>query len=180
MDPDARSNVIFMDTNHIKIENSHIRSPWSVVDVSEFLNYCCPECDFKDKNLQSFSDHALGNHMDATIFFGSENNIVRPERIQSKSKSFKCNICDYRAARNANLIKHIKSVHEGIKPGFKYNHVDFETGEAIFVKPFKCHICSYDTVNKTHLKRHVETVHEGIKPFKCKLCDVRMYIINWQ
>ena len=140
MDPDATSKVIFMDTDRIKIENYHI-SPWSVEDVSEFLHYCCPECDFKDKNLQSFSDHALGNHMNATIFFGSENNIIRPERIENKIKPFNCNICDYKAARNANLSKHIKSVHEGIKP-------------------FKCSICDYESATNSHLKRHIENVHE--------------------
>ena len=140
MDPDATSKVIFMDTDHIKIENSHI-SPWSVEDVSEFLNYCCPECDFKDKNLQSFSDHALGNHMDATILFGSENNIIRPERVENKSSPFKCNICDYRAARNANLIKHIKYVHEG-------------------TKPLRWSICDYESATNSHLKRHIENVHE--------------------
>ena len=116
MDPDDTSKVIFIDTDHIKIENSHIRSPWSVEDVSEFLKYCCPECDFKDKNLQSFSYHALGNHMDASIFFGSENNIIRPERIENKIKAFKCNICDYECALKVYLKRHIENVHGGIKP----------------------------------------------------------------
>ena len=38
-------------------------NPWMVDNVSVFLNYCCPECDFKEKNLQLFSDHALGQKL---------------------------------------------------------------------------------------------------------------------
>ena len=46
-------------------------NPWLVDDVSVFLNYCCPECDYKEKDLRVFSDHALENHEKATAFFGT-------------------------------------------------------------------------------------------------------------
>ena len=73
-----------METDLFKIEN-YETSPWSVQDLSEFLNYCCPECDFKDKNVQIFSDHAVGNHKDSNIFFGIENKLITSaENVNSK------------------------------------------------------------------------------------------------
>ena len=53
--------------------------------------------------------------------------------------------------------KHMKSVHEGIKP-------------------FKCKICEYKAGLRSNLKKHIETVHEGIKSFKCCVCDVKFAI----
>ena len=47
----------------IKVETLPDINPWMVDNVSVFLNYCCPECDFKEKNLQLFSDHALGQKL---------------------------------------------------------------------------------------------------------------------
>ena len=47
----------------IKVETLPDINPWMVDNVSVFLNYCCPECDFKENNLQLFSDHALGQKL---------------------------------------------------------------------------------------------------------------------
>ena len=37
-------------------------NPWSVDSVSDFLKYCCPECNFSEKDLKLFSNHAQENH----------------------------------------------------------------------------------------------------------------------
>ena len=44
-------------------------NPWSGLEESEFLKYCCPECEFKNENLQLFENHALENHSNAHILF---------------------------------------------------------------------------------------------------------------
>ena len=60
--------------NYPDLEYVH-PNPWSTVeDLSEFLNYCCPECDYTDKFEQSFSYHALQNHKNSTVFFASNKN----------------------------------------------------------------------------------------------------------
>ena len=38
-------------------------NPWDVSNVSVFLSYCCPECDFKSGELLAFSKHAVINHV---------------------------------------------------------------------------------------------------------------------
>ena len=56
----------------LKLEASDASNPWMVDNVSVFLNYCCPECDFKAKTLKLFSNHALENHEEALVLFEDE------------------------------------------------------------------------------------------------------------
>ena len=53
-------------------------NPWSVEDVSIFLKYHCPECDYFDGNLEMFSDHALENHIKSMVLFEEKKS---PSRI---------------------------------------------------------------------------------------------------
>ena len=77
----------------IKMETITEINPWMVDNASDFLNYCCPECDFKDKNLHLFSDHALENHKKASVLFDEvsidikENQIEENEYVDYKSDS---------------------------------------------------------------------------------------------
>ena len=43
------AETIVMNVNPVKLEeiDETEENPWSVEDVSVFLNYCCPECDYK-------------------------------------------------------------------------------------------------------------------------------------
>ena len=78
------AETIVMNVNPVKLEEidideieenqiSNFQNPWSVEDVSVFLNYCCPECDYKNQDVTIFSEHALHNHLNATALFGIEN-----------------------------------------------------------------------------------------------------------
>ena len=37
-------------------------NPWKVEDIDQFLNYCCPECDTKQKTKSEFIVHAIDAH----------------------------------------------------------------------------------------------------------------------
>ena len=53
------------------------QNPWVVDDIEEFSFYCCPECDFKQKDRDYFKRHAMDSHKKSKIFFlmsKSENN----------------------------------------------------------------------------------------------------------
>ena len=84
-----------LETND-PLELENLDNPWSVSDLSEFLKYCCPECDFKDINVQVFSNHAKISHKNASTFFQNENiiendssHIEEEETKFSLSESFK-------------------------------------------------------------------------------------------
>ena len=46
-------------------------NPWLVQSFDEFLFYCCPECNVKDKSRDEFVKHALNHHPDAKDQFSN-------------------------------------------------------------------------------------------------------------
>ena len=42
-------------------------NPWAVSNLEEFLFFCCPECDFKKKNIDEFLNHAISIHPDSKV-----------------------------------------------------------------------------------------------------------------
>ena len=46
-------------------------NPWVVMNLEEFLFYCCPECNVKDKSRDEFVKHALNHHPDAKDQFSN-------------------------------------------------------------------------------------------------------------
>ena len=50
-------------------ESNFLVNPWDVSNPSVFLNYCCPECDFKSGELFGFSEHAVMNHVLSNTLF---------------------------------------------------------------------------------------------------------------
>ena len=70
--------------------------PWGVENLDEFLFYCCPECDEKYKDCQTFVDHALKAHDSAV-----ENSIIdkthfiKQEIIEEVSDSESINLDDH-------------------------------------------------------------------------------------
>ena len=67
-------------------------------------------------------------------------------------QKFPCPHCEYKAAWNSDLKKHIKSIHEGQK--------------------FPCPHCEYKATHKKHLQRHFRSVHEG-QTYQCPQCEYK-------
>ena len=44
-------------------------NPWSNRNLDEFLYYCCPECDSREKCKEMFLEHALKHHPNADNCF---------------------------------------------------------------------------------------------------------------
>ena len=99
-------------------------------------------------------------------------------QIHSTTKKYKCHHCNKAFSENGNLQKHIKSVHEGIKPTKKYkcNSCNkFFRGDSaryfsiswnIFFKFAILQILFF--INFRY--RHFRNVHEGIKDHYCGIC----------
>ena len=52
-------------------------NPWSVDNVTAFLKFCCPECDYQIPDIQMFSDHAAENHIKSRALFDEESTNVQ-------------------------------------------------------------------------------------------------------
>ena len=45
----------------------NVFNPWNVSDLSVFLRYCCPECDYKCEEAHLFCEHALDFHRNSNV-----------------------------------------------------------------------------------------------------------------
>ena len=57
--------------------------PWGVENLDAFLFYCCPECDEKYKDCQTFVDHAIHAHDSAQVT-ELENSIINKRNVIKK------------------------------------------------------------------------------------------------
>ena len=71
-----------------------------------------------------------------------------------KENGHKCETCSYKTHSIYRLRRHVKSVHEKIRP-------------------LKCEECSYSACENSDMKRHVRSVHEKIRPYKCTECPYK-------
>ena len=72
---------LLFQTNSGKTKN-----PWCVDDVSAFLKFCCPECNYHIPDIQMFSDHAAENHINSRALFGNENTNVPQQQLKQPSQ----------------------------------------------------------------------------------------------
>ena len=181
------AETIVMNIDPVKLEDVDVNeNPWSVDDASVFLNYCCPECEYKNQDLQVFTEHALENHVNATTLFGPENydekllfDINKTEDFDldslddNKDDLFEqigitnvsdivCKFCEFTAVSITNIIQHHKKVHEDKTPPF-----------------FKCDHCDFYHVKNKTVKKH-STIKHGKKFFayQCQTCGKQMAIFK--
>ena len=86
-------------------------NPWDVSSASDFLSYCCPECDFKSRELLGFSQHAVLNHVLSHKLF-SKAKIDFEECIDDPL--FDANLDSYDSYIDPS-VEHIEEVHEKAK-----------------------------------------------------------------
>ena len=106
-------------------------NPWYVINLEDFLYYCCPECDNKSKNPKSFLNHAVTSHPNAQIALllkpeseevtkssakedGKENSDPKDDKIWSEMFKFSCDKCNYQTTQN-NLLEEHKITHEDLE-----------------------------------------------------------------
>ncbi|XP_066926404.1 zinc finger protein OZF-like [Clytia hemisphaerica] len=84
--------------------------------------------------------------------FATKRNLLRHQRtVHQGIKAFKCQECGKCFAEKRKLTSHQRTVHQGIRL-------------------FKCRECSKSFATKSCLVRHQRTVHQGIKAFECQEC----------
>lgn len=103
--------------------------------------YVCSFCDEKFQQLSQLRSHSIQHKNNSKTF-------------QSRWYSQKnCEICHHTFANSKTLSKHIKTVHNKIKP-------------------FICNICGYKSARKNTWVIHMRQ-HNGAKPYSCKFCQFR-------
>ena len=78
-----------------------------------------------------------------------ESGIV-PLEVRNENGIYKCHECEFGSSFSANLKRHIKSVHEGVK--------------------YPCQSCEYQATDPSTLNRHNRRDHSGIR-YPCQQCN---------
>ena len=79
-------------------------NPWNVSDLSDFLRYCCPECDYKCEEVHSFCNHAIEEH---------ENSRVLIKKDQFEESEFYLNQeLDFADGENLEVVEDFDPIHE--------------------------------------------------------------------
>ena len=145
--------------------------PWNVSTIEEFLYYCCPECDWKTKNHETFLKHAITSHKKAEKALGEQNpnalDDIKEESEESESieamdylavemkvpLNFECYACETYFESEETLMKHVDEHHKKCSSVKKCLHCN---------ATFSSHIMHMDHLARSHLKPMV---------FKCDYCN---------
>ena len=143
--------------------------------VKKSETYKCFFCDNFCVNRESRKSHVENEHQDRTRkgldghwryqcdFCHYESKIAlflyNHETRCSKSRIFKCEICEFGSSRKTNFIVHMKTIHQTDIPMFKRQP-----------KPiFKCSHCDYKTQGKAKIRKHISNEHSQ-NTIQCDLC----------
>ena len=155
---------------------------WCVSSVDEFLLYCCPDCDFKEKNKDDFIKHAISQHPMSANYLGQI--IIKQELFEDYSGELKNEIVpdyDYTEFLNDN---NTDDSYSDILPEPEINITTYETITQIVnegKKKWACNICHTFFTIKQSAKQHVLNIHKGTEQqdekktakntIKCETCQ---------
>ena len=174
-------NAAEMYSHEMKVEDDFEYNPWSVEDVSVFLKYCCPECDYQILDYDMFANHAEKNHTKSVTLFGpkevTKSLIVKKEKMDydydniepspieplpeadddcevkpSVVVPLQCDFCDFTCTTNNDMYQHY-SKHQDAKP------------PALLLR---CQFCDYSHGNVGDVELHSMEKHH--KHFVCPTC----------
>ena len=74
------------------------------------------------------------------VVFTHRHNMLKHVRSKHEGVKYPCSQCDYKATQQSNLRLHIESIHEGVK--------------------FPCSQCDYNATTQSNLKKHIKSKHE--------------------
>jgi hypothetical protein len=178
-------------------ESNFSVNPWDVSNPSVFLNYCCPECNFKSNELAGFSQHAVINHVLSNTLFSGRNFLTDRDRLIENEKN--SNVKSYEA--DFELEERIYDPEHDIKserfeldidsfvdreetmklePNIEINSGHGVSLENQFKKCGKkrkivdkgtyiCENCGFTADTLGRLKRHVDVMHQN--SLNCLHCD---------
>jgi hypothetical protein len=114
-------------------------NPWLVDSVSELMKYCCPECNYSEKDLKLFSSHAQENHERSSSLINDVNKMVPKNKHDMVKEEIKEEVFeDYENSKNYDVF------NADSKPDFAIGKTDFKKkGNKRKIKSIK-QLPSYD------------------------------------
>ena len=139
---------------------SDIENPWDVGNLEEFLYFCCPECDLKDRSKTHFLQHALTEHPKSKECVQQFNDFIIKEEPDAEDEIEENENC------NSDIFEESYYPREEFSEILKCE-IKEEPSEN-YDQDIWCGSCGKIFSNPDSLKLHLEIVHKMKHP--CKLC----------
>ena len=149
----------------LRIEDDLILNPWQGKDLSAFLKYCCPECEFYNDDLELFSEHAFQNHINANVLFSEEFDNELKTDIKIEYVEDNC----FLETSNIDEKKDLDCIEKLNK-----KRSTKEVQKSTIKEQVLCEICPILDVTTSSLKlinSHRNKNHKNGKQFCCPHCD---------
>ena len=155
-------------------------NPWSG-DLDKYLFYCCPECDDKSENKESFIGHAVTNHPKAKEILCENETLTKLEEpeFMDIENEFDVHIKNEPSDDLLNVNTEVDSIPKCV-PVQDLNALKDKGRKFLFVnvkdlEELKCMKCQQIFQSKEFLQKHNQEYHpEVVNSFtkiKCNLCD---------
>ena len=157
------------------------KNPWEVPTLEDFLYYCCPECDCKVRDRQSFVEHALIEHQEA------RDTLLKPKEDDTNPKA------DLMIDSSVRII----TTEESIQPEHveDNDNVQFQTDDEIteekpkkivnsrlnYSGDWQCYVCGYTNqeteavinhVKKNHYEKVKTSMYGPVRNYQCEECKL--------
>ena len=146
-------------------------NPWFAEKLSDFLYYCCPECDEKNQSEELFLQHALNEHPNSKECIQRFKIKEEPLEPLKPLEPLEDLLKDELNADNAG------DEHSNLEVGTDFLKCEIKKEpenipEAkIRVRNFICEKCNKAFRDSIHLKEHISCFHERKKMLKCSFCE---------
>ena len=177
-DQEDFKNIDSIDPLKLECEETN---PLLVENISVFLEYCCPECDFNDPKLEIFTNHALENHSLSSLLFGKS---MKKSCVPSISKEVLDSVNKDQDIENCfNEVVSLDTTLENeelleANPLSKKQEIEGpktlaslkDQLIASIMTPYPCPICKKGLSSKSALRSHINSVHERKTTQICPSC----------
>jgi hypothetical protein len=99
-----KNRVSAMELDDEKLDMNFF-NPWNVSDLSVFLKYCCPECDFKCEEVHLFCEHAIDHHENSSA-------LLKDQQYETSLTNLKQEIVDDDNYENFEVVQEFDDFDE--------------------------------------------------------------------
>ena len=138
-------------------------NPWNVIQVEDFLYYCCPECDERKQSKDNFLDHAIKYHSysikqshlaDYFEKYGEVGYSIKQEIVEDS---------EYLEEPGELYDNYLEDVEDADDE----DELEFDISD---IHDTTCPLCQKSFSSIQSCQRHVQSIHQKRK-HKCDYCD---------
>ncbi|KAB7501900.1 Zinc finger protein [Armadillidium nasatum] len=185
---------IYRNSNHISTlypsTRGNIRVTTSLMNIPS--KYSCESCPFKSSReklaFEALKIPQKGNEVEKNLrceicSHEAGNGSEYKKHLDSHHPTiYSCSQCEYKTKKKMHYIRHVKNVHENVRPftcqvcgdAFKRQdslrqHQFIHSREAKTEARFQCEVCNKVFRSANYLREHMLT-HSNVRSFLCEIC----------